>query len=248
MRFDIVTLFPRMAESPLSDSILKRARESGTIEVHVHDIRDHALDKHRVVDDTPYGGGAGMVMKPEPLVTAVESISLGRRTLRIFLTPQGECLNQDIVRELATYDQLVLICGRYEGVDERAREVIADRELSIGDYVVSGGELAAMVVVDAVTRLLPGALGNADSVEDESFEEHLLEYPHYTRPEVFRGETVPEVLRSGNHADIARWRHQRSLERTYRRRPDLLRSAPLSDEDRAFLARLQQVDKKGQNG
>ncbi len=248
MRFDIITIFPRMVESPLGDSILKRARESGTIDVHVHDIRDHALDKHRVVDDTPYGGGAGMVMKPEPLVAAVESVLRQGRSLRILLTPQGDRLNQDVVRELATYDQLILICGRYEGVDERARGIIADREISLGDYVISGGELAALVVIDAVTRLLPGALGNATSVIEESFEGDLLEYPHYTRPEVFRGEAIPEVLKSGNHANIARWRRRKSLERTCLRRPDLLRRISLSEEDRTVLTKLQQVDKKGQNG
>lgn len=245
MRFDVVSIFPRMFDSPLGDSILKRARESGTIDVHIHDIRKYAPDKHHVVDDTPYGGGPGMVMKPEPLVAAVEAIPRQGRLLRVFLTPQGERLDQDIVRELTAYDQLVLICGRYEGVDERARKIIADREISIGDYVMSGGELAAMVVIDAVTRLIPGALGNAASIVEESFEGALLEYPHYTRPEVFRGEAVPNILTSGNHAAIARWRRQKSLELTFRKRPDLVRRMSLSDEDCAFITQLQQVDKKG---
>ena len=231
MRFDIVSIFPGMFESPLNDSILKRAREAGAIEVHCHDIRTHTTDVHRTVDDTPYGGGAGMVMKPEPIVEAVEAVPREGKSLRVYLTPQGEQLSQRVVKELKQYDQLVLICGRYEGVDERARKVIADREISIGDYVLSGGELAAMVVVDAVTRLLPGVLGNEDSIEDESFEQGTLEYPHYTRPDVFRGEAVPEVLKGGNHAEIARWRREQALERTAKRRPDLLEKAANIDKE-----------------
>ena len=230
MRFDIVSIFPGMFESPLSDSILKRAREAGAIEVHHYDIRDKTTDPHRTVDDAPYGGGAGMVMKPEPIVAAVEAVPREGKSLRVYLTPQGEQLTQNVVRELKQYDQLVLICGRYEGVDERARTIIADREISIGDYVLSGGELAAMVVVDAVTRLLPGVLGNEDSIEEESFEQGTLEYPHYTRPDVFRGEAVPEVLKGGNHAEIARWRREKALERTTERRPDLLKKATNVDK------------------
>lgn len=225
MRFDIVSIFPGMFESPLSDSIIKRAREMGAISVHHHDIREQTTDPHRTVDDSPYGGGAGMVMKPEPIVQAVEAVPREGNCLRVYLTPQGEQLTQEVVKELKAYDQLVLICGRYEGVDERARKIIADREISIGDYVLSGGELAAMVVVDAVTRLLPGVLGNESSIQEESFEQGTLEYPQYTRPDVFRGEAVPEVLKGGNHAEIARWRREQALKRTAERRPDLLEKA-----------------------
>jgi len=243
MRFDVVTIFPGMFASPLSDSIPKRARDAGAMDVHMHDIRDHAHDKHRVVDDTPYGGGAGMVMKPEPIVEAVEAVPCKGRCLRVFLTPQGEPFTQKIARELSGYDQLVLICGRYEGVDERARKAIAEREISIGDYVLSGGELAAMVVIDAVTRLLPGVLGNEVSLDDESFEQGLLEYPQFTRPDAFRGETVPEVLKSGNHKEIDLWRRQKALERTFQRRPELLEAMDLNDEDRRFLAQLEMSGK-----
>lgn len=222
MRFDVVTIFPKMFDSPLAESILKRAREAGLMEVVTHDIREFTSDVHRSVDDTPYGGGAGMVMRPEPLVRCVESVPTVGKRVRILMTPQGEPLTQAIVKELSGYDQIVLICGRYEGIDERARNLIADREISIGDYVVAGGEIPAMVVIDAVTRLIPGVLGNEESVRSESFEDGLLEYPHYTRPEVFRGEKVPDVLLSGHHAEIAKWRRESSLERTKQRRPDLI--------------------------
>jgi len=222
MRFDIVTIFPKMFDSPLAESILKRAQQGGFIEVHRHDIRDFTTDVHRSVDDTPYGGGAGMVMRPEPLVRCVESVPESGKKCRILLTPQGEPLTQAIVKDLAGFDQLVLVCGRYEGVDERARKLISDREISVGDYVLAGGEIPAMVVIDAVTRLIPGVLGNEASVESESFEEGLLEYPQYTRPEVFRGEKVPEVLLSGHHAEIAKWRRKEAVLRTKERRPDLI--------------------------
>ena len=222
MRFDIVTIFPNMFDSVLAETIIKRAQEKRLVEFHLHDIRDHTKDKHRSVDDTPYGGGAGMVMRPDPLVDTVEAIERTGKTLRVLLTPQGEPLKQTIVKELADFDQLILICGRYEGIDERARTVIADREISIGDYVVSGGEIAAFVLIDAVTRLVPGVLGNEDSTVHESFEIGLLEYPQYTRPEVFRGEKVPQVLLSGHHAEIEKWRKEQALARTAKRRPDLL--------------------------
>lgn len=248
MRYDVLTIFPTMFDSPLSASILKRARASGAIDVRVHDIRAFARDKHRVVDDTPYGGGAGMVMKPEPLVNAVESVPRTGRSVRVLLTPQGERLNQRIVRELARLDQMILICGRYEGIDERARHLTADREISIGDYVLSGGELAALAVMDAVTRLLPNVLGNGASIKEESFEHALLEYPQYTRPEVFRDMSVPDVLTSGNHADIARWRRRQSLCRTAERRPDLLSGAAVTAEEQAFIDRRHTVDKSGENG
>ena len=235
MRFDVVTIFPKMFDSPLAESILKRARESGAIEVVSHDIREFTSDVHRSVDDTPYGGGAGMVMRPEPLVKCVESVPTTGRRVRILMTPQGEPLTQEIVKELVKYDQIVLICGRYEGIDERARNLIADREISIGDYVLAGGEIPAMVVVDAVTRLIPGVLGNENSVESESFEDCLLEYPHYTRPETFRGEKVPDVLLSGHHAQIDKWRRQQAILRTLERRPDMLEKADLTKEEKESL-------------
>ena len=235
MRIDIVTIFPGMFDSVLGETIIKRASEKGLVEFHLHDIRDHAHDKHRCVDDTPYGGGAGMVMMAGPLVEAVESIPRIGRSLRVLLTPQGERFTQGVARDLGSYDQLILISGRYEGIDERARELICDREISIGDFVLSGGEIAAMAVIDAVVRLVPGVLGNEESTSEESFESGLLEYPHYTRPEEFRGTKVPEVLRSGNHARIRRWRRTEALRRTMGQRPDLFEKIELSEEDREEL-------------
>lgn len=222
MKFDIITIFPKMFESPLGETIIKRAVEKGLVEFCLHDIRDYAKDKHRSVDDSPYGGGAGMVMKPEPLVEAVESVPRIGKSLRVLLTPQGEKFSQVLAREFSSFDQLMLICGRYEGIDERARNLIAEREISIGDYVVSGGEIPAMVLIDAVVRLIPGVLGNEESSKHESFESGLLEYPQYTRPEVFRGERVPDVLLSGHHAEIEKWRHEEALRRTQKRRPDMV--------------------------
>jgi tRNA (guanine37-N1)-methyltransferase len=222
MRFDIVTIFPGMFASPLGETIIKRAQEKGLVEFHLHDIRDHSEDRHRSVDDCPYGGGAGMVMMPGPLVAAVESVPRAGKSLRILMTPQGEPLTQEIARELVGFDQLILVCGRYEGIDERARTIVAERELSIGDYVVSGGEIPAMVVIDAVVRLVPGVLGNEASAEHESFEGGLLEYPQYTRPEVFRESRVPDILLSGHHAEIEKWRSEQAQSRTQARRPDLL--------------------------
>lgn len=235
MRFDIVTIFPGMFESPLSETIIKRARDKKLVEFHMHDIRDFAKDRHHSVDDTPYGGGAGMVMLAAPLVDAVESVPRMERGVRILMTPQGKPLTQRVARELAEFSQIVLICGRYEGIDERARRLVADMELSIGDFVVSGGEIPAMVVIDAVTRLVPGVLGNEESIEHESFESGLLEYPHYTRPELFREEKVPEVLLSGHHAEITKWRRREALKRTLERRPELLDKADLTDEERAWV-------------
>ena len=237
MRFDIVTIFPGMFASPLGETILSRAVEKGLVSFHLHDIRDHTLDKHRTVDDTPYGGGAGMVMKPEPLAAAVEEIPRQGRSLRILMTPQGEPFSQAMARELAGFDQLILTCGRYEGIDERARGIVAEREISIGDYVLSGGEIGALVVIDAIVRLLPGVLGNQASISEESFESGHLEYPQYTRPEQFRGEKVPAVLLTGHHAEITRWRRQQALIRTLRRRPDLFEKMELSAEERAEIKR-----------
>jgi tRNA (guanine37-N1)-methyltransferase len=221
MRLDLVTIFPRMFDSPFSETIIKRAREKGVVEIFIHDIRAFAKDKHKMVDDTPYGGGAGMVMMPGPLVECVESIDRLSSSLRVVLAPSGEPFSEAIAREFAALDQLILICGRYEGIDERAKEIIADREISIGDYVLSGGEIPAMAVADAVIRLIPGVLGNNTSVEHESFENGLLEHPHYTRPEIFRGMKVPEVLLSGNHSEIDKWRHSEALRLTLERRPDM---------------------------
>jgi len=240
MRFDILTLFPEMFCAPLEASILGRAQERGIISVHLHDIREYATDRHRTTDDTPYGGGGGMVMKPEPLFAAVEAVVLPDKNVPvILLSPQGRLLTQPLVAQLARQQRLLLICGRYEGVDERVREHLVSDEISIGDYVLSGGELAAMVLLDAVTRLLPGALGDPTAVFEDSHARGLLEYPHYTRPAVFRGWEVPDVLRSGDHAAVARWRRQQALRRTRQRRPDLLEQAQLTDEDWAFLARLE---------
>ncbi|HQH81047.1 MAG TPA: tRNA (guanosine(37)-N1)-methyltransferase TrmD [bacterium] len=222
MKIDILTIFPQMFDSPFADSIIKRARQKGIVEIETHDIREHSKDKHRSVDDSPYGGGAGMVMMAGPLVEAVEGISRGKNSQCILLAPQGEPFTQKLARELSQLDQIILICGRYEGIDQRAIDLVVEREISIGDYILSGGEIPAMVIADSVIRLLPGALGNEASAELESFESGLLEHPHYTRPEVFRGIAVPKVLLSGNHADIERWRHEESLRRTSERRPDLI--------------------------
>jgi tRNA (guanine37-N1)-methyltransferase len=221
LRIDIVTIFPKMFESPFAESIIKRACEKGVVEFHLHDIRSFARDRHRAVDDTPYGGGAGMVMMPGPIVECVEAVPRVGKSLRVLLTPKGEVFSQAIASELARLDQLILICGRYEGIDERARAIIAEREISIGDYVLSGGEIPAMAVSDAIIRLLPEVLGNSDSARFESFEDGLLEYPQYTHPEVFRDMRVPEVLLSGNHAKIAEWRKKEAEALTKRRRPDL---------------------------
>lgn len=238
MRFDIITIFPRMFDSPLSETIIKRAQEKGIVQFHLHDIRDHAQDKHRSVDDTPYGGGAGMVMMPGPLVEAVESVPRMQNSLRILLTPQGQPFTHKLTRRLTGFDQLILICGRYEGIDERAREAVGDIEISLGDFVLSGGEIPAMAVIDAVTRLVPGVLGNEMSIADESFESGLLEYPQYTRPDVYLGHKVPDVLKSGNHSLIQRWRRTQALARTKERRPDLFERIELSEEDREELANL----------
>jgi tRNA (guanine37-N1)-methyltransferase len=243
MKFDIVTIFPNFFAGPFDHGIVRRAREAGVVDVGVHDLRAWAPDKHHVVDDRPFGGGAGMVLKPEPLVAAVESLrerpDRGRSVV-ILTSPQGTLFDQREAQRLAEYDQVVLLCGRYEGVDERVVELVVDEELSIGDVVLSGGELAACVVVDAVVRLLPGALGCEQSAEQDSFSGvgGLLDCPHYTRPAEFRGLRVPEVLLGGHHAEIAGWRRRVALERTWQRRPDLLERAELTDEDKRVLAEL----------
>ena len=220
MIIEVLTLFPEMFPGPLSAGVTGRGLASGLVTLRLHNLRDYTHDRHRQVDDVPYGGGAGMVLKPEPIFEAVRARA-GKGPV-ILLTPQGELLNQGLVRELASHDDLYLICGRYEGVDERVAAHLVDREISIGDYVLTGGELPAMVLIDAVSRLVTGVLGSEESPRDESFEQHLLEYPHYTRPAEFEGHPVPEVLRSGHHAEIERWRRAQAAERTRRRRPDLL--------------------------
>jgi tRNA (guanine37-N1)-methyltransferase len=217
--FEVLTLFPEAFPGPLSAGVTGRALQSGAIRLDIHQLRDYTHDRHRQVDDIPYGGGAGMVLKPEPIFEAVRARN-GRGPV-VLLSPQGERLRQPLVRELARYDDLYLICGRYEGVDERVATGLADREISIGDYILTGGELPAMILIDAVSRLREGVLGSAESPLDESFGSELLEYPHYTRPAVFEGLTVPEVLLSGHHAEIERWRRAQAEGRTRRRRPDL---------------------------
>lgn len=238
MLFDILTIFPEAFDGPLSVSILKRAQGAGVVAFRRHNIRDHATDVHHKVDDTPYGGGPGMVMKADVLARAIDAIPQQGRCLRILLSAQGEQFTQAMAEELSAYDQLVLVCGHYEGVDERFVATRIDREISIGDYVVTGGEVPALVICEAVTRLLPGVLGNQSSVTEESHQSGLLEYPHFTRPAEFEGQGVPAVLTGGNHAAIALWRHQEQLQRTLARRPELLEKSELTTEDRAFLKTL----------
>ena len=245
MHIDALTLFPEMFQGPFDNSILKRAIDGKLVSINIHDIREYTHDKHRTVDDYPYGGLSGMVLKPEPIFEAIEaiiskaSLDRGNGVLPIILlTPQGRLFSQQIAAELAGHNRLILICGHYEGVDERVREHLVTDEISIGDYVLSGGELAAMVVVDAVVRLLPGVLGSEDSVLDDSHATGLLEYPQYTRPATYRGWAVPEVLLSGNHAQIAKWRREQAIQRTLKRRPELLDKADLRLDEREQLARL----------
>jgi tRNA (guanine37-N1)-methyltransferase len=252
MRFDILTLFPEMFAGVFEATIIKRARDHGFVEIAVHNIRDYAPGKHRVTDDTPYSGGGGMIMKPEPIFNAVEAIldidipDEGYQGLHqqgyppvILLTPQGRLLKQPLVRELTgTYERLLLICGRYEGIDERVRQYLATSEISIGDYVLSGGEIAAMVLVDALVRLIPGVLGDLAATAKDSHSNSLLEHPHYTRPAEYRGHGIPEILLSGHHARLEAWRRRQSLARTLARRPDLLAQADLSQADRDYLESL----------
>lgn len=239
MHFHIVTLFPELFESVLAATMLKKGQERGAIEFLLYNIRDHAHDKHRITDDTPYGGGQGMVIKVDPVAAAIEATGNGvPRPHRILLSPQGPILSQERVRALAQMPALTLVCGRYEGIDERVRAYV-DEELSIGDYILSGGEIAALVVIDAVARNVPGVLGCATSAQEDTFQDHLLEYPQYTRPPEFRGQNVPDVLLRGDHAAIARWRRREALRRTHLRRPDLLARAELTDEDRLLLAEIE---------
>ena len=256
MQFDVFTLLPEIFPPYLESSILNRARQKGLIDVRVHNIRDYAHDKHHTTDDTPYGGGGGMVMKPEPIFESVETV-LGLAALQtqpepfdqtqdkpasnipiILLTPQGRVFNQRIAEELSRHTRIALLCGRYEGIDERIREHLVTDEISIGDYVLTGGELPALMIIDAVSRLLPGVLGDPTGAEDDSHSMGLLEYPHYTKPPEFRGWKVPDVLASGNHAKINKWRREQALTRTFNKRPDMLEKAALSDKDLKFLKTL----------
>ncbi len=258
MRFDVLTLFPGMFDSVFGESIVRRALDAGQVELHLHNIRDYAHDKHHVTDDLPFGGGGGMVMKVEPIMLALESmldpelIATQKRTSQvqtpiILLTPAGQPFTHDTALALGRYERLVLICGRYEGIDERVVDLAVTHELSLGDFVLSGGEIAAMAVIEAVTRLIPGVLGDMRAIVDDSHARGLLECPHYTRPAEFRGRAVPPVLLSGNHAEIDRWRRQQSLLRTRQRRPDLLKSAPLTEADRKFLAKLEADENQEEN-
>jgi tRNA (guanine37-N1)-methyltransferase len=241
MKFDILTLFPAMFEGPLTESIIRRAVEKGLLDIRLHQIRDFATDRHKVVDDAPYGGGDGMVMKVEPIAACLEAVKTERPKARVLLTsPRGRLFDNRAARELAQEEEVIIICGRYEGVDERVRELFVDDEFSIGDFVLTGGELAAMVMVDATARFIPRVLGSPGSAEADTFSDGLLEYPQYTRPAEFRGFTVPPVLLSGNHADVARWRRCMALEKTLRARPELIERAVLSSDDLRCLADLKE--------
>lgn len=234
-----MTLFPGIFQGPLQESILRRAQEKGLVQIFVHDLRNWTYDRHRTADDEPYGGGAGMVLKVEPVVLAVEALSQGPETSVVLLTPQGRLFNHDVAQELAQLRHIVFLCGRYEGFDERVRLLLRPDEISIGDYVLTGGELPALLVIDAVIRLIPGVLGDEESAKQDSFYRGLLDHPHYTRPASFRGLRVPDVLISGDHEKIRRWRRKEALRMTMKRRPDLLAKAPLTDEDRGLLQEIE---------
>ena len=237
---DVITIFPAMVEAALDAGVVGRARERGVVDIRVHDLRQFTDDRHRTVDDMPYGGGPGMVMKPEPLFRAVEAIvaDRGAPSAVVLMTPQGRLLSHEMAVAMSRLERLIVICGRYEGVDERVAELLATEEISIGDYVLTGGELPALVMLDAVTRFVPGVVGDAESVAADSFVRGLLDHPHYTRPAVFRGQPVPDVLVSGHHAAIAEWRSRERLRRTLERRPELMERAGLTDEERRELERL----------
>ncbi len=245
MRIDVLTLFPGIFTGPLDESIIAKARERELVDIRVHDLRPYGLGRHRVCDDAPYGGGAGMVMRPEPLHAALQEVAGAREQKNawiVFLSPQGKVLSHAKAKELAERPRVVMICGRYEGMDERIRELWVDEEISIGDYVLTGGELPALVVIDTVVRLLPGVLGNAESAINDSHANGIFDYPHYTRPEEFEGMRVPEILLSGHHAQIERWRRKQALKRTLLCRPELLQSAPLTAEDQKIIREIQQED------
>jgi tRNA (guanine37-N1)-methyltransferase len=246
VKFDVVTIFPRMVTAGLAEGVVSRGIARGLIDVAVHDLRDHTDDRHRTVDDVPYGGGPGMVMKPEPLARAVDEIRTrrGPPDAVVLLTPQGRPFRQAEAARMSHLSHVVLLCGRYEGMDERVRELVATDEVSIGDYVLSGGELPALVIIDAISRLVPGVVGDEQSVEQDSFSDGVLDYPHYTRPAEFSGRRVPDVLLSGHHGDVRRWRRKTALARTLERRPELLDDAVLDDEDRALLAEIKRESGK----
>jgi tRNA (guanine37-N1)-methyltransferase len=247
MKFDIVTIFPRMFDAPPAEGVVARAVAAGRVDIAVHDLRDFTLDRHRVVDDVPYGGGPGMVLKPEPLFRAVEHIRAARGApgAVVLTSPQGRLFTQAEAERLASLSHVAILCGRYEGVDDRIREHVATEEISIGDYVLSGGELAALVIVDAVSRLVPGVVGDDRSVAEDSFTRGLLDHPHFTRPADFQGWTVPDVLLSGHHGEIDRWRRREAIRRTLARRPELLAGALLDDEVRHEFERLQAEGREG---
>lgn len=249
MRFDVFTIFPEVFNPYLQASILQRAQENSLVEFHIHNIRDWTTDKHHTTDDEPYGGGGGMVMKAEPIFNAVEGV-LGTPPdcPVILMTPQGRVFTQEVAHELSQQPRLAFLSGRYEGLDERVRHHLVTDEISIGDYVLTGGELPALVMIDAITRLLPGTLGDAEAPQKDSHASGLLEHPHYTRPADFRGWNVPEILRSGNHALVDQWRHEESLRRTWERRPELLQNANLSEEDWLFIHTLQAEKDAGERG
>jgi tRNA (guanine37-N1)-methyltransferase len=243
MKFDVITLFPPMFQGPLTESIIKRGAEKGLLSIRLHNLRDYALDRHHTTDDAPYGGGAGMVMKVEPLDLAITQVKAERPAAKVILTtPRGVPFDQKVAERLAQESELIIVCGRYEGVDERVSELFVDEEISLGDFVLTGGELAAMAIIDAVSRLLPGVLGSEESAIDDSFASGLLEYPQYTRPAEFNGCKVPEVLLSGNHQEIAIWRRREALRRTRKMRPELLRSAGLTAEDMKYLESMDEAE------
>lgn len=245
MRIDILTLFPEMCNAVMNESIIGRARQAGKVEINCIDIRNYTLDKHRRVDDKPYGGGMGMVMAPQPIYDCFQALcdKIGTRPHLIYLTPQGRTLTQERVKELSRLDNIALLCGHYEGIDERVIEALEPEEISVGDYVLTGGELPALIVADSVSRMLPGVLSDDECFEEESHYNSLLEYPQYTHPSEWQGKEVPEILLSGHHAKVDKWRREQSLQRTLERRPDMLDNASLSDDDRAFLSKLKK-DKK----
>ena len=245
MRIDIMTLFPEMCESVLSSSIVGRARENGYVEINCHNIRDYTLDKHNRVDDSPYGGGMGMIMQTQPIYDCFNHIceETSDKPYLIYMSPQGNVLTQNKVRQLSQKKNITLLCGHYEGVDERIIEEIVDEEISIGDYVLTGGELPALVLADSVARMIPGVLSDNECFEDESHYSGLLEYPQYTRPFEWHGKKVPDVLLSGHHANIEKWRHEQALERTLKKRPDMIENADLSDKDKKYIKKLKEENK-----
>ena len=246
MRVDVLTLFPAMFDGPMTESMLWKARDRGLLDLRLHDIRDFTTDKHRTADDIPYGGGGGMIMKPEPLMSAIESVlqEAAPGTPVILMSPQGRLFSHKIAKELAGYERIVLVCGRYEGIDDRVRQLAATDEISIGDYVLTGGELPAMVIIDAMVRHIPGVLGAEGAADADSHADGILEGPHYTRPPVFRGLAVPQVLQEGDHAKVTRWRREQGLRRTWEKRPDLLMKADLTEDEKYLLARFADEDSR----